>query len=290
MFKNNKRTGLISALTIITLILIAVFFGRNINDATNIKILGINLKILILFCVIVIGLFAGTITYYEYHGFGSQVGIIRRMNIGPYVALTFDDGPSSEYTPKILDILKEYNVKATFFVVGKHVKKYPEVAKRILAEGHDIGNHTYTHKDLVPAIKDTVIKEITKTEETITKVLGIKTNLFRPPRGIYNQSSRKILVDKGYKIILWNVSSCDWLRGSPNMIINRIKRYTKNGSIILFHDSGSLVKREGGQRVNTVRSLPLVIEYLQENGYKILPISEMLTLGEAKVDVKTAEI
>ena len=275
-------------LLIILIALIVAFAGRYLSVYQNIQAGG--LAVTLSFVVIVLALFSSIISYYEYHGFGKQDGITRRVNEGPYVSLTFDDGPGAAYTPKILDILKKYNVKATFFVVGKHVKKYPEIARQIAAEGHDVGNHTYSHKDLVPATKATVIKEITKTEQALLEVLGMRTDLFRPPRGIFNQTSRKLIVERGYRIILWSVSSCDWRLNNANMILRRIKRFTKNGSIILFHDSGALIRREGGKRAGTVKSLPLIIEHLHESGFKIIPVSELIALNENEPEAEPVEI
>lgn len=220
---------------------------------------------------------SGLISFYEYHGFGPQEGIVRRGSQDSLkVALTFDDGPSPLYTPKILDILKEKKVKATFFLVGKHVEKYPEVAKRIVDEGHEIGNHTYSHRDLVPATRATVVKEIKKAEKVIESVCGRKPVLFRPPRGIYSNAVRKIILKAGYTIILWSVSTQDWRLVKPSFIFRRVKRFCRPGSIILFHDSGALIKPEGGSRGHTVEALPKVIDWLRANGYQISTVSSLL--------------
>jgi peptidoglycan/xylan/chitin deacetylase (PgdA/CDA1 family) len=219
----------------------------------------------------------GAITYYEYHGIGCQDGITRRRPHENVVAITFDDGQNPNYTPQLLDVLKEKGVKATFFCVGLHVKKYPEIAKRIVDEGHDIGNHTYTHKDMVPSTRRMVLAQVNKTDHIIRDVTGVKTNLFRPPRGIYSSAVRKLLVDeKGYRMILWSVSSVDWRGLSPKTILKRIARYVRPGAILLFHDSGALVRREGASRENTVAALPLVIDHLKAKGYRMVTISEML--------------
>ncbi len=224
---------------------------------------------------------AAFVSYFEYHGIGCQDGIMRKGPHQDIVAITFDDGPNPTYTPQILDILKEKGVKATFFTVGLHVKKYPDIARRIVNEGHDIGNHTYTHKDLVPTTRRMILAQVHKTDQAIERITGVSTNLFRPPRGIYSSAVRKLLVDEeGYNLILWTVSSVDWRGLSPCKILRRISRYTRPGAILLFHDSGALVRREGASRENTVESLPMVIDYLQAKGYEIVPISEMLRRQE----------
>jgi peptidoglycan/xylan/chitin deacetylase (PgdA/CDA1 family) len=217
------------------------------------------------------------ITYYEYHGIGPQEGVYRRgPSNKPQVAITFDDGPSPIYTPAILDILKKKQAPATFFLVGKHVQKYPQIAQRICQEGHEIGNHTYSHRDLVPATRRTVIKEINQAELVFKTVLKRDTNLFRPPRGIYGNAVRKLLLEMGYTIVLWNVSAADWSGLSPKRIVRRVKRFTRNGGIILFHDSGAIIRSEGASRGNTVEALPLVIDKLRRYGFEIVPLSTML--------------
>jgi len=220
---------------------------------------------------------AGFISYYEYHGIGPQDGIIRR---GPkdkkVVSLTFDDGPSLRYTPAILDILKEKGVKATFFVTGKHVLKHSEIARRIVQEGHDIGNHTHTHRELSPSTRRIVLNQVRKAEKAIKAVTGANPHLFRPPRGIYSNAVRQLLVDEGYRIILWTVSTIDWSGVSAKTIVRRVNRYARNGSIILFHDNSSFFRRDRAKRKNTVEALPLVIDNLRERGFEIVPISEML--------------
>ncbi|MBE0448612.1 MAG: polysaccharide deacetylase family protein [Actinobacteria bacterium] len=233
--------------------------------------------LLIIFVLIGAGCLAAFISYFEYHGIGCQDGVVRRGPHESVVAITFDDGPNPIYTPQILDILKEKGVKATFFVVGLHVRKYPDIARRIVAEGHDIGNHTYTHKDLVPATRRMVLAQAHKTDQVIKRITGASSSLFRPPRGIFSSAVRRLLVDKeGYRLILWTVSSVDWRRVSPRAILRRISRHTRPGAILLFHDSGALIRREGASRDNTVEALPMVIDHLRAKGYEMVTISEML--------------
>lgn len=226
-------------------------------------------------------LLASFISYYEYHGIGPQDGIIRR---GPkdkkVVSLTFDDGPSPRHTPAILDILREKGVKATFFVTGRHVLKYPDIARRIVTEGHDMGNHTHTHRELAPSTRRIVLNQVRKAEKAIKSVTGANPHLFRPPRGIISNAVRHLLVEEGYKIILWSVSAVDWGGIGVNAIVRRVKRYSRNGSIVLFHDSGALIRKEGARRKNTVAALPLVIDNLKKEGFEIIPISEMLVKDE----------
>ncbi len=229
---------------------------------------------LFVFSVILI---SAAVSYYEYHGIGPQDGIVRNGRNHPYVALTFDDGPNPEFTPKILDILKEKQAPAAFFMVGKHVEKYPAVARRVFQEGHDIGNHTYSHRDLVPATRKTIIKEVEKTDKAIARVIGVRTRLFRPPRGIISNAVRKLLVELGYTIALWTVSAVDWRGMAPKKMTRRVMRHIRTGGVILFHDSGALIRSEGANRGRTVEALPLIIDELRRRGYEIVPLSRLIS-------------
>jgi peptidoglycan-N-acetylglucosamine deacetylase len=284
-FLKKSTFQLISSLVIIAVIAAAVVFLLEQSETLEwFRVIDINVSPLAIPIVIFgVLMFGGAITYYEYHGIGCQDGITRRGPDENVVAITFDDGPNPNFTPQLLDVLKTKGVKATFFVVGLHVKKYPEIAKRIVDEGHNIGNHTYTHKEMAPSTRRMVLAQVNKTAQVISKVTGVKTNLFRPPRGIYSSAVRRLLVDeKKYRIILWSVSSLDWRGLSAEKIDRRVMRYVKPGAILLFHDSGALVRREGASRENTVEALPLVIDSLVAKGYKIVTITEMLERVEAE--------
>lgn len=146
------------------------------------------------------------------------------------IFLTFDDGPN-EYTLKILEILKNFDAKATFFVCGKNLEKFPEIAKKIIKDGEEIGNHTYSHSInfLFPW---NFKKEIEKTEKIIQKITEVKTRFFRPPWGVLTPWLKNYLLKNGYKIILWDIDSGDWKGKISDKIFEKIKPY----SILLFHD------------------------------------------------------
>ena len=218
---------------------------------------------------------------YVYKGFGMQKDIIRQ---GPhhfkYVALTFDDGPDPIYTPEILDILEKKNVYATFFLIGKSVEQYPDIAKRIVDEGHSIGNHTYSHKSLIPLSKKATVHEIKKAEKAIEDATQVRPTLFRPPRGIYSSFARNFLMDERYTIALWDVSAMDWAEIEPNGIVSAVVKKTRPGSILLFHDSGDLITFKGGNRSHTVKALPYVIDELKSMGYEFITVDQMIFLSE----------
>ncbi|MGB9868161.1 MAG: glycerol-3-phosphate acyltransferase [Bacillota bacterium] len=214
---------------------------------------------------------------YVYRGFTPQPNIVRAGDRNAkVVAITFDDGPDPQYTPEILKVLRRYGVKATFFMIGKHVQKYPDIARMVVAEGHELGNHTYSHPNMVLLSPRQQLKEIDQAQETIAAVTGVSPRYFRPPRGLYDKSVQEYLQKSGYKLVLWSLSSEDWIEPSPIEIRRRIERLVRNGDIILFHDSGSIIQSQGSSRASTVRSLPLVIEALGRRGYTIVPLGQLL--------------
>ncbi|MGA2775784.1 MAG: polysaccharide deacetylase family protein [Candidatus Omnitrophota bacterium] len=195
----------------------------------------------------------------------------------PKIALTFDDGPNEPYTTEILDILKKYNVKATFFVLGKNVERYPDTARRIVKEGHVIGNHTYDHPYLLLQSKSHIKYEIRKAEQAIMVATGMKPHLFRSPYGVDNSWIYHAARDFGYVTIEWSVTGNNGGKEiSPDEITKKILSGVKNGSIILLHDGDRLIK--GANRRNIVKALPFIIESLQHKGYQFLTVSKLLGL------------
>jgi|SRR5690606_6834080 len=171
-----------------------------------------------------------------------------------YLYLTFDDGPIPDVTPEILNILKEYDIKATFFCVGDNVRKHPDIFQRILDEGHRIGNHTYNHLKGWKTSYEEYIKNVESCNQLV------KADLFRPP---YGRGTRKQYreLEKLYKIIMWDVMSGDFdLAISPEQCLRNVTRNIENGSIIVFHDNLKAKKR-------VLYALPRTIEYGLARGY-----------------------
>lgn len=192
------------------------------------------------------------------------------------VALTFDDGPSPLWTPRILIELKRANVKATFFMLGEHVEKYPEVAREVAQEGHEIGNHSYDHHTLIYYKMEELEKQIRDTERVIKKVTGVTTRYFRPPKAWINSAEKKKIREMGYQVILWSLNSKDWVAFDDKYMIRYILRNVWPGDIILFHDSGGVFTTEGGDRKETVLAIFRLVERLKEKGYECVTISELL--------------
>lgn len=201
----------------------------------------------------------------------------------PYkaVALTFDDGPSPAWTPLILDELKKAGVKATFFMLGEHVREYPEVARRVVAEGHDIGNHTYDHHVLLYYKKSELEKEITEADKVIKEVTGKTTRYFRPPKAWLTGREKKKIRELGYTVVLWSLNSKDWVTFDDKYMIKYILRNVQPGDIILFHDSGGALRTEGGDRHETVLAVKRLIERLRDRGYSFVTLTQLLNYGGA---------
>lgn len=184
------------------------------------------------------------------------------------IALTFDDGPN-EMTLLVLDVLKKYNVKATFFCIGKNIETHPDILKRAIEEGHTVGNHTYSHSPFFDFYdKDQVIAEIKRTDDLIESVLGKKVNLFRPPYGVTNPSIRRALAVTKHKTIGWNIRSFDGGIKNEKFIFDRIINRIKPGGIVLLHDTA----------IQTVSVLEQLLMFLQEKNYAVVPLDELLNL------------
>jgi cellulose synthase/poly-beta-1,6-N-acetylglucosamine synthase-like glycosyltransferase/peptidoglycan/xylan/chitin deacetylase (PgdA/CDA1 family) len=207
------------------------------------------------------------------------------------LALTFDDGPDPTWTPKILDVLKQKNVPATFFVIGLAANKWPQLLQREFAEGHEIGNHTYTHPDWEnPNLSLTQIRwELNLTERLIESILGVKSILFRPPFGIDHQPEFAEEVahlpaaqDMGYIILGQKVDPNDWSQEAPGIpisaakIVENVLREAPNGNIMLLHDGG-------GNRGQTVAALPLFIDALRSKGYQFVSVPDLIGKTRAQV-------
>lgn len=184
------------------------------------------------------------------------------------IALTFDDGPHA-MTLLVLDILKKYNAKATFFCIGKNIEAHPEILKKVIDDGHIVGNHSYNHSPFFDFYrKNKVIAEIEKTDALIASVLGKKTTLFRPPYGVTNPSIRRALERTKHKTIGWNIRSLDGVVKEENFLLDRIIKRIKPGGIVLLHDTS----------MQTANVLEQLLKALEQNNYKVVPLEELLNL------------
>lgn len=189
---------------------------------------------------------------------------------GPYVAMTFDDGPNATLTPKLLDLLAAHHMKVTFFVVGENAAEYPEILQRAAREGHEIANHSWSHPNLGKMGDDAVRRELQKTDDAIRAAIGVRPTLMRPPYGSITPRQKDWINDSfGYKIIIWDVDPLDWKRPGPSVVTRRILEETRPGSIILAHDI----------HPSTLEAMPATFDQLQARGLKFVTVSELIAMA-----------
>ena len=201
---------------------------------------------------------------------GQREGIVNDRQ--KRIALTFDDGPHSKYTAEILDILKEYHVHATFFVVGSNVRAYPELVVREISEGHEVGNHTDTHPCAVNKLnKSSLLKELTDAENAIYEVSDYRPHLFRPPGGLRSNLITELADEMDYSIVLWSIDTLDWSKNTDvNYVLKTVRKNIKDGAIILCHDY--VVRHKS----ITVEALKILIPELISQGYEFVLASELI--------------
>ena len=192
---------------------------------------------------------------------------------GPYIAMTFDDGPSPETTPRLLEILKQRNIKATFFMIGQNAQANPAIVQRILAEGHEIGNHSWTHPQLSKLSDDRVTEEITKTQAAIKNASGYTPVLLRPPYGAITARQKEWIEKQfGLSVIIWSVDPFDWKRPGASVIEQRILAGARPGAIILSHDIHK----------QTVDAMPATLDALVAKGFKFVTVSQLIAMNKPK--------
>ncbi len=205
------------------------------------------------------------------HSGNSKVSWSRGTSAGKYIALTFDDGPVTSNTTRVLNMLKKRNIKATFYVLGPRVKNNPTLMRRMVAEGHEVGNHTWTHGKLTNMSDSMVRSELKRTENAIIAATGVKPRTMRPPYGALLTRQRNMIFNEfGYPTILWDVDPQDWKKPGLSVIRNRIVSKTKAGSIVLLHDLHS----------SSVDAVPSTVDALLRKGYKFVTVSQLIALSK----------
>lgn len=210
-----------------------------------------------------------TLNYYVVYASAANNVVYKAANKDMKIALTFDDGPHPKWTAEILDILEEYNIKTTFFVIGKNAELYPDIVKREIDEGHEIGNHSYSHIFLNKRENETIENELSTVSSMISDSYNTEISIIRPPGGLFDKNLEKYALANNCSIVLWSVDTLDWKHSSPESIIENILSNTSSGDIILMHDfiSGSSPTPE------VLRS---VIPVLIERGFEFVTVSELL--------------
>ena len=229
-------------------------------------------KFLPKFLLFTIALFFAVSLLIKVTKFHNSFGINRADMEVKVVALTYDDGPSSPYTNQLLDILDRYQVKATFFEIGRNIEKHPEIVPMIVARGHELANHSYSHTDMMFKPREFLLSEIEKTDKLLQE-LGVKQDSisFRPPFGRRSVVLSYLLSQMQKKLILWDVNSLDYETTTLTAedIANRVIDNVRSGSIVLMHDSG-------GDRSKTLAATQAIVKTLQSKGYAFKTVSELL--------------
>ncbi|KIL42386.1 hypothetical protein SD70_00130 [Gordoniibacillus kamchatkensis] len=194
------------------------------------------------------------------------------------IALTFDDGPDDKFTVQVLDTLKQYNVKATFFVIGFRAKQHPELIARMVREGHVVGNHSYNHANLPKLSDPSFEQQVEHTQAVLKSLIGYEPKLFRPPYGAVNENQVKWAAEHQFLIVNWNVDSLDWKGLSEEQVTRNILSSTRAGSIVLQHCGGGGTQDLSG----TVKALPTVIKQLKSKGYQFVTVPELLHVPKNK--------
>lgn len=199
---------------------------------------------------------------------------------GPYIAMTFDDGPHPFLTPRLLDMLKARGIRATFFLIGQNAAEYPDIVRRIAAEGHEIGNHSWSHPQLTKLSPAALREEIDRTSSTIAEIIGKPLLVMRPPYGATSAYINHWMNHEfGMKVILWSVDPLDWKYRNSARVERRILAGAKPGAIILSHDI----------HATTVAAMPEVFDSLLAKGYKLVTVSELIAMDRPAPQVPQKE-
>lgn len=213
--------------------------------------------------------------YYPSSTFFKPV-LVRGPAEGSRIALTFDDGPAPPYTENILNILREKKVPATFFVCGLNVERHPEIVHRIVQEGHQLGNHTFSHPSLFLRSQRRIGEEIDRAQAAIEKASGTRPAIFRPPYGARTPGLMQVLSARSLKLVMWSAMGHDW-KLSKEGIVRSVLRALRPGAVILLHDGRGTDETSRVDRSETEAALPEIIDQARESGFVFVPLAEFLT-------------
>ncbi len=223
----------------------------------------------------------GALVYAGYNTMAPRSQLYGRTFIGTAsgkreMALTFDDGPNDPYTLQLLDVLSQYNVKATFFLIGKYVDQRPDIVREVVSAGHVVANHTYTHPNVIFKSQEQFRDELSRCERALDDAVGNNhAPLFRPPFGGRRPAVFRTLIKNGLKPILWSVTSYDWSAKSSEAIERKVTGQVRGGDVILLHDGGHLAF--GTDRSFTVKATANLIARYQAEGYAFRTIPDMMS-------------
>jgi len=188
------------------------------------------------------------------------------------LAMTFDDGPHPSHTPQLLKMLRDRNIKATFYLVGKNAKAYPNIVRQMVAEGHEIGNHTWTHGSLTSMSDEQIRKELKMSTDAVFEAAGYRPQTIRPPYGAINQRIKEMMYTEfGYPTIMWSVDPQDWRKPGVSVVTSRIVNAAHPGAILLAHDI----------HASTIQAMPATFDQLLAKGYRFVTVSQLMNIEKA---------
>ena len=267
MFESNMRlTSILGLLTVVVVLSLLLDYCRLLRRPARI---GLWLAILCILAGFVLTLQAVLPGNHFYGPVFNEVATSQQV-----VALTFDDGPYPPYTQQILDVLRESGVPATFFLIGKNAQKHPELVAKIASEGHQIGNHTYSHMDLLKLDRAQIAVEVDKTQQVVAAITGHAPYIVRPPHGFRDAVVMDVMAEKQLQVVEWSVMCRDWTNPGVETITSRAVGNVKNGSIILLHDGDGLAATDS--RAQTVEATRRIISELKSKGYRFVTVDEIL--------------
>jgi peptidoglycan/xylan/chitin deacetylase (PgdA/CDA1 family) len=191
------------------------------------------------------------------------------------LALTYDDGPNDQHTLRLLDVLTKYNVRATFFLIGRFVQQRPDIVREVAKAGHVIGNHTFTHPQLIFRTRAQMRDEILQCKRAIQDAIGEHSNLFRPPYGGRRPATLRVARELGLNPVMWNITAYDWNAPSAEDVERKVTARIRGGSVILLHDGGHVAL--GADRSGTVQATDGLIAKYKAKGYEFVTVPEMMT-------------
>lgn len=237
----------------------------------TIKIFLAMMAVVVLLCIS----FEGSASANVWFGYSSRLVPVYRVDTQEkQVAISFDAAWGADKTQEIIDVLKEYDATATFFLVGFWVDKYPEMVKAIDEAGLEIGTHSNTHPDMAKLSKESVVSELSTSMQKITEITGKEVKVFRPPYGSYNNTLLSTCTELGLTAIQWDVDSLDWKGLDAGAVTQRVMNKAQNGSIILMHNNADHV----------VESTRLTLDWLTKQGYKVTSVGELIYNDNYTID------